>query len=94
VIVVLAACGGGDDDSDDGGGTQSIEASVRRNSERVIAAEKTECTFDGDRQVIARGIVHNSGEQPYSVQISVRSAAKSAPKPTNRVGALDAAYAT
>jgi hypothetical protein len=72
-LAALVACGGGDDDdADASGGAQEIQASVRANSERIIAAEGTECTFDGDRQVVARGIVRNTGEQPYSVQISVR----------------------
>ena len=74
LLLVLAACGGGDDNGDGGGegGGETIQASVRRNSERVIAAEGTACRFDGDRQVTARGVVRNTGEQPYSVSISVR----------------------
>ena len=66
-LVMTAACGGGDGDE-----ARAIDASVRRDSPRVIVASDTECRFDGDRQVVARGVVRNSGEQPYHVSISVR----------------------
>lgn len=65
VLVTGAACGDGDE-------ARTIGATVRRDSPRVIVATDTECRFDGDRQVTARGVVRNSGEQAYHVSISVR----------------------
>lgn len=65
--VLLAACGGGD-----GGGARDIPVDVRTDPPTVIASPKTECHFDGDRQVFASGVVKNGGDKKYHVNIEVR----------------------
>ena len=66
VVVLLAACG------DDGGGSRDIEAEVRTDPPTVISSSKTECHFDGERQVFASGVVRNGGDDEHNVNIEVR----------------------
>jgi hypothetical protein len=64
----FAACGGGDG----GGGSRDIPAEVRTDPPTVIASSKTECHFDGERQVFASGVVRNGGDKEHSVSVEVR----------------------
>jgi hypothetical protein len=68
VAVMLAACGGGGDD----GGARDIPVKVRTDPPTVIASSKTECHFDGERQVFASGVVRNGGDDEHNVNIEVR----------------------
>lgn len=70
--VSLAACGGGGDGDGGKGGKRDIEAVVRTDPPSVISATKTECHFDGDRQVLASGVVTNVGDDEHHVNIEVR----------------------
>ena len=81
IVLFAASCGGGDDDADggrDGATASSTPASgsleVRRSDEPLgaIDATDTTCRFDGDRQLLAKGIVRNAGDKAYHVSISVR----------------------
>ena len=75
VALTGAACGNGDDDADagtsDDGGATSLDATVREEG-GPIAMTSAACRFDGDRQMLADGIVRNAGEKAYHVSISVR----------------------
>ena len=66
-VGVIGACGGGGD-----GGARSVDTRVGASDPTALIVSGTECGFDGDRQVTARGVVRNSGEKPYHVSISVR----------------------
>ncbi len=67
VAVLLTACGGGKS-----GGPRDIRAEVRTDPPTVISSSKTECHFDGDRQVFASGVVKNGGDGEHQVNIEVR----------------------
>ena len=69
-----AACGGDDGtdaEASDDGGARALEATVREEG-GPIAMTSAACRFDGDRQMLAEGIVRNAGEKAYHVSISVR----------------------
>ena len=68
MVVLFSACGGGNG----GGGSRTIRAEVRTDPPTVISASKTECHFDGDRQVFASGVVKNGGDGEHNVNIEVR----------------------
>lgn len=68
----FAACGGGDDGEETGGDARDIPAEVRTDPPTVIDASKSECHFDGDRQVFASGVVENAGDKEHHVSIEVR----------------------
>jgi hypothetical protein len=73
LAVAVGACSGGDDASDDpkpGGDT--ILAKVRTEPPGVIDARDTKCSFDGERQYTASGVVENAGDTAHHVSISVR----------------------
>jgi hypothetical protein len=84
VVVWLAAapaCGGGDGDAAGGGGPAttaggggggSIEVRTSGEPLGAVDATDTSCRFDGDRQLLAKGIVRNAGDKAYHVSITVR----------------------
>ena len=71
--LLSAACGDADDDgqTSDGDGSRTLEATVREEGGPIAMTSAT-CRFDGDRQMLAEGIVRNAGEKAYHVSISVR----------------------
>ena len=64
-LALLGACG--DDDE-----ARSIDARARASEPTALIVSDAKCEVDGDRQVRARGVVRNSGEKPYHVNVSVR----------------------
>jgi hypothetical protein len=76
VFVLIAACGrGGDREQADATADAAGAAlEVRTSGEPLgaIDATGTTCRFDGDRQLLAKGIVRNAGDKAYHVSISVR----------------------
>ena len=78
MLVVFASSCGGDGGGGagsaggDGGGAGPLE--VRGSGEPLGAVDATDtsCRFDGDRQLLAKGIVRNAGDKAYHVSISVR----------------------
>lgn len=76
LVLGVSACSGdgnsptGTGEDKDGG--RSIEAKVRTDPPGVIDARDTVCSFDGERQYTARGVVENAGDSVHHVQISVR----------------------
>lgn len=77
-FVLFAACGG-DDGGGDGGGDaaatdqpSTIEVRTSEQPLGAVVATDTTCRFDGDRQLLAKGIVRNAGDKAYHVQLSVR----------------------
>jgi hypothetical protein len=78
VLVMVALLGMSACSGNDGAGTEekkgasALKATVRNDPPGVIDARNTECSFDGDRQYTARGVVENAGDTFHHVQISVR----------------------
>lgn len=74
MLMSFAACGGGgnDGEADQAGGARDVPAEVRTDPPSVVAASKTECHFDGERQVFASGVVKNAGDDEHHVSIEVR----------------------
>ncbi|HUR78927.1 MAG TPA: FxLYD domain-containing protein [Acidimicrobiales bacterium] len=68
-VAVSTACGGG---GGSGRGSREIPAEVRTDPPTIISSSKTECHFDGDRQVFASGVVKNGGDDEHNVNIAVR----------------------
>jgi hypothetical protein len=64
LATAAAGCGGDDD-------ARLLTVTSGTSTGPVIASE-TSCHFDGDRQVMAEGIVRNPGENTYYVNITVR----------------------
>lgn len=75
-FVAFVACsgGGGAADAGDDGAATAGPVEVRKADQPLGAVDATEtsCRFDGDRQLLARGIVRNAGDKPYHVSVSVR----------------------
>lgn len=71
--VALAACGGGDGDGggDEAKGARSLRVKLA-DAPGAVDAKGTECRFDGDRQMVAEGVVRNAGDKAYQVNVSVR----------------------
>ena len=66
LAAVLLACGGDDDD-----GPTPIEATTDDTEGGLVDVEDVSCRREGD-QLFADGIVHNRGDTPHYVSISVR----------------------
>jgi hypothetical protein len=82
-LAAVPACGGGDDASGGSAGASSSTSTgvagggpieVRTSGEPLGAVDATDtsCRFDGDRQLLAKGIVRNAGDKAYHVAITVR----------------------
>lgn len=76
-FVLFTACGGGGDGdvrADEDGSGEAGALEVRTSSEPLgaVDATATTCRFDGDRQLLAKGIVRNAGDKAYHVSISIR----------------------
>jgi hypothetical protein len=78
-FVAFVACGGGGTGgratSTGGGGKPKAGAIEVRKADQPLGAvdpTETSCRYDGDRQLLARGIVRNAGDKSYSVSIAVR----------------------
>ena len=79
-FVLFAACGGGGgagdggsgEGADDGGGAGPLEVRMSGEPLGAVDATETSCRFDGDRQLLAKGIVRNAGDKAYHVSISIR----------------------
>ena len=78
VVLATLALGGcsGDDGAGAGGdpadGGRTLTARVRTDPPGVIDARDTVCSFDGERQYTASGVVENAGDTAHHVSISVR----------------------
>jgi hypothetical protein len=82
VVLVLAlggalgACGGDDDGGGDGGGgggARELKVEAGDAPPGAVDLKDTTCRFDGDRQVLASGIVRNVGDKATAyVNVSVR----------------------
>jgi hypothetical protein len=68
--VALAACGGGDGDG--AKGARSLRVRLADDAPGAVIAKGTTCRFDGDRQLVAEGVVRNAGDKAYQVNVSVR----------------------
>lgn len=76
--LVVGGCGGGSGGSSATTTTSSTEASARQLDVKVnesadrVAANNVSCRFDGDRQLLASGVVRNGGDTESHVSIEVR----------------------
>ena len=70
-VLFLPSCGG-DDGASEGGKPGPLEVRSSREPLGAVDTTDTSCRFDGDRQLLAKGIVRNAGDKAYHVSLSVR----------------------
>ena len=63
-VVVTAGCGGGDD------GARTLASAVHGSD--LVTTTVAACRFDGERQITARGTVHNRDADDHNVNLTVR----------------------
>ena len=74
-LVLFASCGGdGDGGADEPAerGARTLEVQSSGEPLGAVDATDTSCRFDGDTQLLAKGIVRNAGDKAYHVSIAVR----------------------
>jgi hypothetical protein len=69
MLLTVASCGGGS--KADAKKPHTIPTQVQ-SQPPIVAEGTTDCRFDGARQYIAKGVVHNAGDKSHQVSIAVR----------------------